>query len=114
MIYFLYGEDSYRSRQKLDEMIVHYKEVRKSGLNLIYLDAASIDFSDFYNNFKISSMFDEKKLIILKNVFLSKKFQEDFAKEIKDIEALKDIVVIYEAEACDQRLKLFKMLVKEC
>jgi len=114
MIIFLYGEDSYRSKQKLDEMIAHYKEVRKSGLNLIYLDASKIDFTDFYSNFKISSMFDEKKLIILKNVFLSKKFQEDFAKEIKDIEALKDIVVIYESEACDQRLKIFKALIKEC
>ncbi|MDO8530368.1 MAG: DNA polymerase III subunit delta [bacterium] len=114
MIIFLYGEDSYRSKQKLDEMVAHYKEVRKSGLNLMHLDAAKISFADFYNHFKISSMFDEKKLIILKNVFSNKKFQEDFAKEIKDVEALKDIVVIYESEVCDARLKIFKLLVKEC
>lgn len=114
MIIFLYGQDSYRSKQKLDEIILHYKDSGKSGLNLISLDVKDITFSDFYDNFKISSMFAEKKLIILKNVFANKNFQEDFMKEIKSIENLKDVVLIHESEAPDQRLKLFKVLLKEC
>ena len=114
MVIFLYGEDSYRSKQKLDEMVAHYKEVRKSGLNLMHVDASKISFADFYNNFKISSMFDEKKLVIVKNVFSNKKFQEDFVKHAEEVESLKDIVVVYESEACDARLKIFKFLVKEC
>src|SRR3989344_2090789 len=89
MIIFLYGQDSFRSRQKLEEIVAHYKESGKSGLNLISLDAKDINFSDFYDNFKISSMFAEKKLIILKNVFANKNFQEDFIKEVKSIEELK-------------------------
>ncbi|OGZ63747.1 MAG: DNA polymerase III subunit delta [Candidatus Staskawiczbacteria bacterium RIFCSPLOWO2_01_FULL_40_39] len=114
MIIFLYGQDSYRSKQKLDEIVGHYKKVHKSGLNLIYLDAQQKDFSDFYSHFKVSSMFTEKKLIVLKNVFLNKKFQEDFLKEIKQIESFKDIVVVYEDQEPDQRLKIFKVLTKEC
>ncbi|MSU60689.1 MAG: DNA polymerase III subunit delta, partial [Candidatus Staskawiczbacteria bacterium] len=114
MIIFLYGQDSYRSKQKLDEIVSHYKDSGKTGLNLISLDAKDISFSDFYDNFKISSMFAEKKLIILKNVFANKNFQEDFIKEIKSIENLKDVVLVYENEAPDQRLKLFKTLLKEC
>ena len=114
MIIFLYGQDSFRSRQKLEEIVAHYKESGKSGLNLISLDAKDITFSDFYDNFKISSMFAEKKLIILKNVFANKNFQEDFIKEVKSIEELKDVVLVYESEEPDQRLKLFKALLKEC
>ncbi len=114
MIIFLYGPDSYRSKQKLDEIVLHYKESGKSGLNLITLDAGEINFADFYDNFKISSMFAEKKLIILKNVFANKNFQEDFIKEVKSIETLKDVVLVYENEAPDQRLKLFKTLLKGC
>ena len=114
MIIFLYGQDSFRSRQKLEEIVAHYKESGKSGLNLISLDAKDINFSDFYDNFKISSMFAEKKLIILKNVFANKNFQEDFIKEVKSIEELKDVVLVYESEEPDQRLKLFKALLKEC
>lgn len=114
MIIFIYGADSYRSKQKLDEIILHYKEVRKSGLNLVYVDAGEKSFADFHNHFKISSMFAETKLVILKDIFLNKKFQEDFVEEIKNIEKLKDVIVVYEKEEPDKRLKIFKALTKEC
>jgi DNA polymerase III delta subunit len=39
MIYFLYGEDSFRSKEKLNEIILSYRQVHKSGLNLVYFDA---------------------------------------------------------------------------
>ncbi len=115
MIIFLYGKDSFRSKQKLNEIINHYKESLKKGFeNLIYADANQIDFLDFYNNFKISAMFSEKKLIILKNLFFNKKFQEDFLEESKKLEDLKDVVVVYESDLVDQRLKIFKVLIKNC
>ena len=85
MIYFIYGEDSYRSKRKLAEIILSYKKIHKSGLNLIYIDAEKENFKDFYSNFKITPMFAEKKLIILKNVFINKKFQEDLLEGIKKI-----------------------------
>jgi len=98
----------------LDEIVLHYKDSGKSGLNLISLDAKDVSFSDFYDNFKISSMFAEKKLIILKNVFAGRNFQEDFVQEVKNIESLKDVVLVYENEGPDARLKLFKTLLKSC
>jgi DNA polymerase-3 subunit delta len=114
MIIFLYGKDAYRSKEKLEEIVAHYKEVHKSGLNLSYLDASEITFADLRNALNVSSMFAETKLVILKNVFSSKSFQEDFAKEFKAIDQLKDVVVIYESDEVDQRLKLFKTFTKEC
>lgn len=113
MIIFLYGEDSYRSKQKLQEIIEGYKKVHKTGLNLIYLDVAEKEFGDFSNYLKSNSMFDDKKLIILKNVFSDKDFCEEFLKELKKINDLKDIVVIYESGKADERTKFFKTLKKE-
>lgn len=113
MIYFIFGEDSYRSKEKLQEIILGYKEKHKSGLNLLYIDAKEKKFSDFYCNFKINSMFDEKKLIILSNVFSAKDFQEDFLENVETMENLKDIVVVYENEKVDERTKLFKSLQKK-
>src|SRR5689334_19588359 len=101
MIIFLYGVDSYRSRKKLEEIVDHYKQAKKSGLNLRYLDASQADFADFYNSFRTSSMFDEKKLVIVKNVFASKKFQEELLPVIKELESLKDVVVLYEPGEAD-------------
>ncbi len=114
MIIFLYGADSFRSKEKLGEIVGHYKQIRKSGLNLISLDAGAVDFLDFYQAIKVSSMFSETKLVILKKVFSNKQFQEDFLEELKSLQALKDVIVIYENDAPDQRLKLFKTLLKEC
>ena len=114
MIYFIYGEDSYRAKRKLEEIILGYKKIHKSGLNLIYIDAAKENFKDFYSNLKINSMFSEKKLIILKNVFENAKFQEDFLENIKNLEDIKDIIVIYEDNAPDQRTKFFKVTAKIC
>ena len=114
MIIFLYGQDSYRAQEKLSEIIAHYKEVRKSGLNLIDIDAGKTDFSKVYDVLKISSMFAETKLVTLKNVFSGKSFQEDFLKELKLLQSLKDVIVVFENDVVDQRLKLFKLLLKEC
>ena len=112
MIYFIYGEDSYRAKRKLEEIISGYKKVHTSGLNLIWIDASEKDFKDFYNNLKITSMFAEKKLIILKNVFSDATFQEDFSENIKNLEDIEDIIIIYEDKAPDQRTKFFKALQK--
>lgn len=117
MIIFLYGQDSYRSRQKLQEIISHYKKSGKSGLNLVQVDASQTDFLDFFNNFKVSPMFSEKKLIILKNLFSgpsSQNFQEYFLKEIKKLQNILDVIVVFEENLVDQRLKIFKILTKEC
>lgn len=112
MIYFLYGQDSYRSKKKLQEIIEGYKKVHKSGLNLIYFDVKQKDSKDFLDSFKAVSMFAEKKLIILKNLFNNVKFQEDFLEEIKNLEKIKDIIVIFEESSVDQRTKIFKSLQK--
>jgi len=112
MIYFIYGQDSYRSKKKLEEIILGYKKVHKSGLNLVYIDTKKKDFKDFLGLLKTNSMFAEKKLIILKNVFSDLKFCEDFLKNIKSLEDSKDIVVAYEDCCPDQRTKFFKALQK--
>lgn len=112
MIYFIYGEDSYRAKGKLEEIVQGYKEVHKSGLNLIYLDAGRSDFKDFYSNLKITPMFAEKKLVILRNAFVDVKFQEEFSENIKSLEESKDIIVVFESGMPDQRTKFFKALLK--
>jgi DNA polymerase-3 subunit delta len=118
MIYFLYGEDSYRAKRKLDEISESYKKVHKSGLNLVWLDVEKQGYKDFVNNFRTTSMFAEKKLVILKNLFSAKGgpasgWQEDFLGDFKKLNEAKDIIIIYEADKVDERTKFFKTLAKE-
>jgi len=73
MIIFLYGSDTYRSRQKLKEIIEEYKRRHQSGLNFIRINfdekdlpADKAGFSDLKQAVETVSMFDEKKLGISK------------------------------------------------
>ncbi len=113
MIIFLYGQDTYRARQKLNEIAEHYKKIHKTGLNLKRLDAKEIGFQDFSDQFKITSMFDEKKLIILENVFSSLKFQEEFLENSKNLVKSEDIILIYQEGEITGKNKLFEFLKKK-
>jgi len=112
MIIFLYGEDTYRSRQKLREIIEHYKEVHKSGLNLRFFSGENLDYQEFENEFKQFSMFQEKKLLILKNVFQSQEFKDVFLGNGQKLIGSKDIIVFHEDGGVSSKDPLFEFLTE--
>lgn len=91
MIIILHGENSLFTRRKLDEIIASYKAKHASGLAFFVFDA-NADFSDIKSAWETVSMFEEKKLLILKNILSNKKAKEEIiayfraqaAKEDKD------------------------------
>jgi len=110
MIYFLFGPDTYRSRQKLKEIIEEYKKSHKSGLNLIKIDFSEKDFKDFKQAIETVSMFDEKKLIIVENIF-----QEEILDYLKNrkLDSDKDNIVIFWTREAKSDNKLFQFLKKK-
>ena len=115
MIIFLYGPDTYRSQQKLNEIIEHYQKVHKSGLNLRYFDGdseKSLNFQDFRNEIETASMFREKKLLVLKDIFSNKDFQEEFLKQREKFVNSGNIILIYERKQADKKSPFFKFLQK--
>jgi DNA polymerase-3 subunit delta len=112
MIIFLYGPDTFRSRQKLNEIIERYKKIHKSGLSLKFFDFEKDSFDDFRDALKSSSMFREKKLLILKNLFSNRKAENDFFKNLKEISKSKEIILVCEKEI-DEKSPLAKELKKE-
>jgi len=116
MIYFLFGQDTYRSRQKMKEIIEEYKKRHQSGLNFIKLDFNEKEFSDLKQTIETVSMFDEKKLVVLEGVFQqSAYFQEELLNYLKKrkIDSDKDSIVIFWAEKIDEKNKLFQFLRKK-
>jgi DNA polymerase-3 subunit delta len=112
MVIFLYGPDTFRSRQKLNEIIERYKKIHKSGLSLKFFDFEKDSFEDFRDTLKSSSMFREKKLLVLKNLFSNRKVENDFLKNLKEISKSKEIILVYEKEI-DEKSPLAKELKKE-
>ena len=113
MIIFLYGPDTYRSRQKLNEIIEHYKKVHKSGLNLKYFDLQKSSYQDFKDEIQQASMFKEKKLLVLKNIFSNPDFKIKFLEQGKNFVKSDDIILIYEENKISESDSFSKFLKKE-
>ncbi len=113
MIIFLYGPDSYRSRQKLNEIIEHYKKTHQTGLNLKQFEGKDLDLQDLKNELQITPMFQEKKLLVLNNVFINKNFKEEFLKNSSRLAKSENIIIFYEDKEVPSADSLFKFLKKE-
>ena len=84
MIVFLYGSDSYRLKQARDELVSRYKNKYKSGVNLFQIDLEEKDSREKLENaVKLSSFFNEHKLIVCKNLFAKKLISESALRLIK-------------------------------
>ncbi len=126
MIIFLYGEDAYRSRQKLKEMIEHFKnpafsgnlgscEIKKSqrgGLNLKYFDGKDLRFEDFEEEIQQTSIFQGKKILILRDILFNREFKEKFLNNYKDFVDNKNIILFYEGGKISQNDSFFIFLKK--
>lgn len=115
MTIFIYGEDKYRSRQKLNEIKNDFLAKNKSGLGLIGFDQDNFDFAKIKEAVLANTFFSDKKLIILENVLSKarKDLQENIVDLLNKNKISKDFVVVFfENLKFDSRKKLFKKLLK--
>lgn len=100
MIIFLYGPDTYRSRQKLNEIIEKYKAKHKTGFNLKRINFKEVGLDDLKKTIETQSMFAEKKLIIVEEVFGPKSdLQNELLEYLQKTDLLKNqevVIVFYE------------------
>lgn len=108
MIRFLYGPDTYRSRQELKRIIEEYK-ANKDWLDFTRIDCRDNEvFQEIRESVDTVSMFNQEKLIVLENAF---NLQEEILEFFKKRD-LKNVEVIFWEEKPDKKTKLFKFLHK--
>lgn len=115
MLIFLYGQDSYRSRRKLKEIIENYQAKHKSGLDFVVFKE-DLDWQKIKQKIEAVSMFDEKKLIVIENAFSSSLEPDiviDYCKKHKMIEEKEVVMVFWHEGVPDKRGKLYKFLTKK-
>lgn len=96
MLLFLHGADTYRSRQKLNEIIARYKKVHQSGLNLQSFDLTEQQFEQFKDALRHQPMFQEKRLYVLLEPFSNSDFGQNFLKEKEFFLNSEDLIVFYQ------------------
>lgn len=123
MIIFLHGDDTYRSREKLHEIIREYQKRHTSGINLVRVDMEEPgDRSPceiVAEALRTQSMFEEKKLIVIERPFnVRKEDREELLDLLKNEKAAKDddVVMVVWNEGIQknkQREKLFLFFKKQ-
>lgn len=98
MIIFLYGPDTFRSRQKLKELKDKFiKEVDKAGLNLTTLDGANLELAEFEKAISSSPFLAKKRMVVIEDL-ISKNKGQRIQKEILETLAknnLKETILIF-------------------
>src|SRR3989344_2055284 len=117
MTIFLYGPDSYRLKQGLNQVTLGYKKKYPNGLNLFSFDLSDNEQkSRFEDSLKTASLFEEAKLIVVRSIFVSKD-SSGWAKKIlfeHSVDKNKEIVVMVVGPAPQKELeKINKELFKD-
>lgn len=110
MIYFLYGSDSYRSREKLREIIAGYRQKYGNFLNFSRFDAEDKNLVDLKIVGKTQSLFSSKQMIVIENVFSPANETPDHILKIAEFfRSGDDILVLWDGSELPP-----EKLVKKC
>lgn len=120
MIIFLYGPDTFRSRQKLQELKNKFiREVDASGLNLETLDEKAADTEKIQSAVLSQPFLAKKRMVVLENFFSvarSEKTYERILDILRGKPADNSIIIVLERGLEPSKLKnnpLWKALQKE-
>lgn len=116
MLFFYYGQDSFRAYQKVEAIKNKFKEkVDPGGHNIEILDGETIGAEDFFRAVSVMGFLSDKKLIIIKNLFDNKKLKDwqdtllNFLDQQKDTPE-ENYIIFFQNNKPDSRLKLYKKL----
>ncbi len=112
MLFFLYGEDDYSSREKMNEIIVGYSLKNKNRLAPFFFDSS--DNSDeaislIETDLSRNSVFSGKKLFVFKN-FLSTALKEKLLQKKELLLSSKEIIVFWEQGNVPAKEPFYKFL----
>jgi len=116
MIFFIYGENTYLSRQKLKELKDKFiREVDPTGENLSVLDGSAIDLGRINEAMASQSLFVRKRMVVVENIFANK--NKTFIDELTDYlqkqkEGNDNIIIFWDSVSGEKQKtsKLFKFL----
>lgn len=125
MIIFFYGPDTYRSRQKVNELKDKFtNEIDKNSQSLVVLNGATTNLKEIGEKINTGSLFVKKRMVVIENIFENKsdKLLGDLADFLKKKEKEQtedgDIIIfkddlLEEKKLKKERLKLLSFLKEQ-
>lgn len=101
MILYIYGADTFRSRQYLKDQVERFKKLRDpSGYNVIFIDGKKAEVDKIFSEIKASPFLGEKRMVVIENLLSNndKELLGEFKNLLKGKE-LSNVVIIWQGEA---------------
>lgn len=124
MLIFLYGEDTFRSRSKLNELKNKYiADVDKNGQSIIVINGEKAGINEIIEAAAAPSLFVRKRLVIIENIFSNKALHalvldlfQKISKREESADSNDDNIIIFFDEVSGEKMdknKLFNFLIKQ-
>ena len=94
MIVFLHGPDTYRSRQKLRDIVIQYEQAHQNKVRSFFFDCKEASVEDVKRAVETISLFEKKKLIIIEGIFQNASFIEWMKREKQKLEKSEQYIII--------------------
>lgn len=102
MIIYIYGEDTFRSREYLKEQVAKFKTARDpQGYNVVFLESAKAESGKILSEILATPFLAEKRMVILENVLSNsnKELLGNLIERVKNNEIPEsNIIVFYQSE----------------
>lgn len=115
MLIFIYGEDTFRSREKLEALRTRFqREVDPSGINITTWEGKSLTREDLSAVTSVGGFLARKRMVIIRDAFKdgSQALQEGILAEVTRYEKSDNIIIFWE-QAVDKRKGYFRVFSKE-
>jgi DNA polymerase III subunit delta len=113
MIVFLHGKNSYAINKESNKIIGEYINDSSKKYALRSFDENELDFLSVKNELETGSLFEDKKIIVLRNIFSDKVFKEKFFESAGKFLKYEDVILICQEGDVDKRDGLLRFLLKE-
>jgi len=116
---YIYGPDTFRSRQYLNEQVLKFKQVRDpQGYNVVFLDATKVEPGKILSEISSAPFLAEKRMIIIENILSlsDKEFLGGIVKKVEEESFPETNIIIFWQGENKSKVKeadlLEKLLVK--
>ncbi|MCK6462661.1 MAG: hypothetical protein L6Q29_02470 [Candidatus Pacebacteria bacterium] len=107
MFYLIYGKDTYRSREKLNELLNHFK-TKVSELGFFRIDGESFSGQEFEELLKARTLFEKKYVVVCDRVMENKPAADFVIGKIEQCAESENIFLFWEEDLDDEILENLK------
>jgi len=107
MFYFLRGQDTYRSREKLNELVSHFK-TKVSDLGFFRIEGENFNEAEFKELLRGKTLFEKKYVVVCEKVLENKEALNFILGSLDDLAKTDNMFLFLEEEVDEKILEEFK------